>query len=558
MPPPVAGLHVFRDARRDLAGPAMLADLARALEGLAGGGAKERRARALEALLRAGELECGLADVAAAEPEGGAGADPVGAGAAARVTDALASALLGDGEPLAGVPAHLSGIQPPARLRVSPPEGFAYYALHPLDFACLAGELPVPSATAGVIGVRSIGTTLSAVVAAALRGRGVAVDRLTVRPGGHPCDRRLDLAAEGRRRVRAWVAAGAELFVVDEGPGLSGSTLLSVGEALVAEGAPAERVTLLCTRAPDPDQLTGPDAARRARGFRWRAVAAPSRIPADAGAFLGGGAWRRHVYADASRWPACWPTFERLKYLSRDGGRLHKFEGLGHHGAGVQRRARLLSDAGLGPPPRDEGDGFASYPWLTGRPLDPADLSPAVIHFLGDYCAFRAAELPAPAPDGALEAAVREDLAAFARNPPADLSLAVERPVLPDARMLPHEFIAPPAGPLLKVDAASHGDDHFLPGPIDIAWDLASAVVEWHMGTAARRALLERYRRASGDDAAPRLRHYIIAYTSLRLAMVQMAAAMLQGSDESPRLERDLHRYRATLDAELRVLPTRR
>lgn len=550
MKTPAAGLQVFRDAGRELAGPALLAELRAALEALPDARGPRRGRLALDALLRAGELECGLADLAAAGSDAAAG---VGAAAAARITDAFADALVGDRDPLAPVPLDLGDIHPPAILRVGRPEGFAYYALHPLDLSRLADSLSIASGAVGVIGVRTIGTTLSAVVAAALRRRGLAASRLTVRPGGHPWDRRLDLAPAERRRVHGWIASGDELLVVDEGPGLSGSTFLSVGEALVAEGASPDRITFLCTGAPDPDRLTAPDAPRRARRFRWRAVSGPTQIPPDAGTFVGGGAWRRILCPDASRWPPCWPTFERLKYLSLDGRRLHKFEGLCHHGVEVQERVRLLADAGFGPPPRDEGDGFLSYPILSGRPLASADLSRDVLDFLADYCAFRAAEIPALPPDDLLEAALHDNLAALELAHPPGLSLAVERPVIPDARMMPHELLGAPAGVLLKVDAGSHGDDHFLPGPTDIAWDLAAAIVEWRMDAAARLYLLQRYHRASGDHAAPRLHPYIVAYAASRLALTRMAEGALRGSDEAPRLVRDLDRYRAVLDAELQL-----
>ena len=87
-------VHVFRDGRRALQGKALLSGLAGALGALreaaraarAGSGALDDRGRqrALDALLRAGEIECILAD---------AGQDR--GGAAARLTDALAEALLG-------------------------------------------------------------------------------------------------------------------------------------------------------------------------------------------------------------------------------------------------------------------------------------------------------------------------------------------------------------------------------------------------------------------------------------------------------------------------------
>src|SRR5262249_40579530 len=133
----------------------------------------------------------------------------------------------------------LEGISFPGDLSVSVPEGFAYYALHPLDYADLVSRSGIDVSRAVVVGIRSIGTTLTAVVAAKVHHRfqssrikclreygspdenagcpGVrpelvegsrgfrdpgesssmdndsCVRRMTVRPTGHPYDRRCDL-----------------------------------------------------------------------------------------------------------------------------------------------------------------------------------------------------------------------------------------------------------------------------------------------------------------------------------------------------------------------------
>ena len=65
--------------------------------------------------------------------------------------------------------------------------------------------------------------------------------------------------------------------------------------------------------------------------------------------------------------------------------------------------------------------------------------------------------------------------------------------------MMPYEWIAAPGAPPLKLDATAHGDDHLFPGPVDVAWDLAGAIVEWRMSASARRIFLDGYRHASGD-----------------------------------------------------------
>jgi hypothetical protein len=48
------------------------------------------------------------------------------------------------------------------------PEGFSHYALHPLDFARTAEQIADSSCSVAVLGVRSIGTTLSEVATAVL------------------------------------------------------------------------------------------------------------------------------------------------------------------------------------------------------------------------------------------------------------------------------------------------------------------------------------------------------------------------------------------------------
>ncbi len=128
------------------------------------------------------------------------------------------------------------------------------------------------------------------------------------------------------------------------------------------------------------------------------------------------------------------------------------------------------------------------------------------------------------------------------------LLLHVERPTICDARMMPHEWLLVDDGRWLKLDAAIHGDDHFFPGPCDIAWDLAGAVVEWNLSRAARQTLLAEYRKASGDDAEPRIRNYELAYTTFRMAWSKMAAGSVGASDDAERLFSDYQRYRQRLE----------
>ncbi|WP_434042742.1 MULTISPECIES: hypothetical protein [Sorangium] len=563
-------MYVFRSGRRDVPGQRLIDELADDVRALADPASADlRRAVALRALIRAGELESILAD---------AGAE--GASLLAQLTDDLAALLVGvggDGAPAPAIPdgqtsghgrpdvwprtarrlataealAALAAIEVPATVPTSPPEGFSFYALHPLDFARLAERLASSRAPVRVVGVRSIGTTLSAVTAAALRRRGIRADRITVRPTGQPYDRRVELAASQRRWVEDGIAEGAQFWVTDEGPGFSGSSFLSTGDALTGAGVPRGSIVFLASRAPDPDALVAPDGARRWRSFRAEHVAGVTHVPGDPGEFIGGGQWRRRLYEDESRWPASWTLMERFKCLSRDGDRILKFEGMGRYGAECLERAHGVFQAGFGPAPRDEGQGFASYPWIPGRPLQADDLSAAVLERLAEYCAFRASAFALPsAPVEELIAMARTNFSTeMGKELPGELRLEIARPVLVDGRMDPHEWLRTSSGELFKVDASGHGDDHFLPGPTDIAWDLAAAMIEWRMAPDARRAFLDRYRRRSGDDPERRLPPYLLAYALLRLGHAAMAAVSLQEEGEVRRLVAARQRYRAAVEA---------
>jgi hypothetical protein len=548
-------MWVFREGRTTVAGKIVLDGLASSLKRAISFSSRSRDAL-VDALLRAGEIECALADQASPDVP-----------CAAVLTNVAAAALLelpGSDVALQEAPALLDTIAVPASLSTSPPEGFAYYALHPLDFADLAASAPLKSSQAAVVGIRSIGTTLSAVVMAALKRRGVRAERVTVRPTGHPYDRRTTFLPEQLRWIARRRAALSDFLVVDEGPGISGSSFLSVGDALLEAGVERERITFLGSRCPDADALAARDGAARWRSFRSIISGATTHTPADRGLYVGGGEWRRQFYADESLWPASWVQMERLKFISRDERRLYKFQGHGRFGAIVAARAHLLGEAGFGPRLLAHNSGFSEFPLLDGSPMDASQTSTAVLERLGDYCAFRALEFGAAGGhESQLEAMVRFNVAEeFGCELGGWLSaLNSERAVITDGRMLPHEWLLTPGGALVKTDGCTHGDDHFFPGPADIAWDLAGAIVEWGMTSDAVQYMLERYRRRSGDDPRARLEALLLAYPVFRMAYCRMAAfALGGGSAEAQRLRRATTHYRNLAESRLksRLIPERK
>src|SRR4051812_26576889 len=75
---------------------------------------------------------------------------------------------------------------PDVVLTVKVPEGFEFYALYPEQYCASAvrwaAEHHCAAPQAVVVGIRSIGTTLSALVAAALNANGWQAHRFTLRP----------------------------------------------------------------------------------------------------------------------------------------------------------------------------------------------------------------------------------------------------------------------------------------------------------------------------------------------------------------------------------------
>src|SRR5262249_48196303 len=160
--------------------------------------------------------ESALADAGAAE-----------AAAAAETTDALAAALVGGTAPPPGaLREKAERLRGAGEIAVVAPEGFSYYALRPGDIADRFADPPLDRVReAAVVGLRSIGTTLSAVACASVRARGGPAERRTVRPTGPPYDRVTLFTERDVAWIRRGAALGREFVVVDEGPGMSGSSI---------------------------------------------------------------------------------------------------------------------------------------------------------------------------------------------------------------------------------------------------------------------------------------------------------------------------------------------
>jgi hypothetical protein len=282
-------------------------------------------------------------------------------------------------------------------------------------------------------------------------------------------------------------------------------------------------------------------------------------LPLDAKIYLGGGYWRHELIGpDPGTWPASWSQMERVKFFSSDRRATFKFEGLGKFGQKIRERALCLAEAGFSAPPADAAEGFACYPFLEGRIVTAGHATAEALERLAAYCAFRRkafATTPAAPRESSLGTMVWFNVAQeFGVELDGKLGrLDAEDPAIVDGRMMPHEWVRTRGGRLMKCDGASHGDDHFFPGPAtDIAWGLAGAIVEWNLDPPAAEYFLQTYRAAAADPR-PRLAPFLLAYAVFRLAYCKMAADAMRGSEEEPRLRKAYRYYRRRAEEALRL-----
>ena len=457
----------------------------------------------------------------------------------------------------------------PETVQVRVPEGYMHYGLYPETYLEAARQFfrEVRPLHAICLGIRSIGTSLAAVVGATLAEYGCEVWLYTVRPRGHPFARYLTLSGRLEEALRA--LTGAYFLIIDEGPGLSGSSFASVTQRLADLGVADGRVVLFPSWQPDGKNFLSIAAQERWHRHKkytvsfedvWLASGRLTRtLPACTLRDLSGGKWRALFYSSLADAPAAQPHHERRKYLcvedpssltqradqaSSATGLLLKFAGLGRYGTAKLARAEQLSQAGFAPPVLDLVHGFLITPFLPGRPVVVQDVNRQLLGTLARYLAYLQQTFPAtrPVPYTELLEMIHVNTAEGLGAPWAEkldwlktLRSAVYRSstVAIDGRMLPHEWLVTPGG-YVKTDGLDHHDDHFFPGCQDIAWDLAGSCVEFGLGREAQAYLISAYQAIVPDKSVmQRLQFYVIAYLSYRLGYVTLAARALGACDDT-------------------------
>jgi hypothetical protein len=277
------------------------------------------------------------------------------------------------------------------------------------------------------------------------------------------------------------------------------------------------------------------------------------------------GAWRQRWIGAPRDYPAVQPQHERRKYLigsahgaARAGSRLLKFVGLGRRGRAAHARAERLADVGFAPRPLALAEGFLALETVNATPLTPGSPTPRLIDRIAQYLAFLERECrvsDACAADTLreiVEVNLGEGLGidprpALTRLRDADAAVRDAPAIALDARMLPHEWLRH-GDEYLKTDGLDHHDDHFHPGPHDIAWDLAATAEEFGLTPVQLAHLTDRYRTLTGDRTVNRrLPLHRAAYLAFRLGYSTLAAESLAGSEEAARWHREMRRYAARL-----------
>jgi hypothetical protein len=528
-------------------------------------------------LVEVGQLEQGVADaLCPVQEEVLPALDLIREGTCA----AAAAYLGGDARPetVGAILDALENHRLPAHITVKAPEGYVQYALDPAGYAAAAREYTAAvgaryARRAVVLGVRSIGTSLSAVLAQALG----AAPGFTLRPRGASGHKAVAASDTYVARLLEAAGAGGDVLIVDEGPGATGETFDCIAAWLRSLGVSDERIVLFGSRTWG---MPLAPAARQAWFHAARKYAPPAdeARPGRAARALGlvierdlsGGRWRE-VVTGGHELPAD-PAHERSKYLCRGprGRRVMlRYAGLGSWGDAARVRAERLAGAAIGPAVHGLEDGFLALDWVDGAALEaPFDDRDQAAESVRTYLARRAPlfRTGAPVEHGPIITMLRENAQEVLGEACAGLAGALRaiealperEAVVPDARMQPYEWVLSERG-AIKVDALDHGDGIRLPGPTDLAWDTAGAWVELaaHSRTDPPAWLdraIEEAAAAAGqepDELRVAVDAYRPAYATLALGAATLASWEAGAPDEMGRHEREIARFRTALIAAL-------
>lgn len=461
----------------------------------------------------------------------------------------------------------------PRELAVRAPEGYIHYALDPFGYALAARRYARDVGArrakhAVVLGIRSIGTGISALVSTALG----ANSGFTLRPRGEQGSRAIRVTDTLLQALLTRLRDGGDVLIVDEGPGATGETFHGTAAWLRSLGVDSARIVLFPSGpyppGPAPDEVR--EFFELSRRYpppeeQSRIVRVCEQFGLDEVEDLSAGRWRAVV--PGANDPPCILRHERLKFRARGpGGQryLVRFAGLGRAGAETGLRATRLGSVGWGPEVVGAADGFLVLRWVEGGIVsEPATRTREFVDTLGRYLARRHGFLRTgrTVEMGLLVDMLREN-AAEALGPDVEgLKTAICRlEALPpreativDGRLWRVEWIRSASG-YVKTDLIDHGDGVRLPGPVDAAWDVAGAAVEYGIDPGTLREIIESCARGGRDDPkvlAGVVSAYRAPYAACQLGELSLAAREASSPAERLPLEKVVERYRTLLRREI-------
>ncbi len=484
----------------------------------------------------------------------------------------------------------------PGAVCVRVPEGYAHYGLYPETYLEAAMEFLNAEHPEGIacIGARSIGTSLSSVVCAALEASGLTVVSYTVRPRGHPFYRGLVLSTGFEQELCSLKCS--HFIVVDEGPGLSGSSICCVAQKLSELGIADSRIVLFPSWNPDGSNFISESARRQWQRHRkytvsfekaWLSKGQLKRdLPYGGLLDISAGAWRPLFSGDVSAYPAIHPYHEQRKYLcsedipravlaikggeaigpaaaaERPAALFVKFAGLGRYGRAKYERALKLAYDGFCPLVSGFAKGFLTTHVVYGRPLTNSGVNAKMLDAFACYLDYVRKTFPVEQEirfDEIVMMIERNILVGLGGKWPGRLSFLENfRPLVSgssavaiDGRMMPHEWLSAGRG-YMKMDSVDHHADQFFPGCQDIAWDMAGTIIEFALDREEQAYLLQKYR-SFGDrgNMQERLPFYLIAYLAYRMGYATFAANELGTSPDGRKFRALAKRYSTLLCGEV-------
>lgn len=555
------------------------------LAGLARGLDPQNLEALRELLIRAGQLEQAIADTPALSVHVEACANLTGLAArlfCSRFFERL-SAELPTKEFRAALAAIQGIIEPGTELSLKCPEGFEFYVLYPEQYCIAAAKWASIRSTSPdrevlVLGIRTIGTTLSAVVSETLRLHDWQPQRRTCRPKGSPYDRQLSLSNFSLPNV-------CPVLVVDEGPGQSGSSMASVVRALRSAGF--LDITLFPGHGGMPGHAMSP-ATQKIWEETPRVTIDPAQLRWEENSLLdvlrqrtqmilgtseavqitdvSDGGWREKSGIPVDALPATNGLFERRKFLAEawDGHALiWKFTGLG----GRQWHTSTPGTAGASPvkKPALLGSllGFTAEEWVWGERLQPeAAFDYSVLSSIAAHIAICAGPALLPGEASAAQKRMAEvaywnTYKSLGEHHADQVELMMKQfdapvgaPRYGDGRVAPHEWVLK-EDTLWKTDCGGHDTDHTAIGPQSFLWDVAGIIVEWRLPPARVHCFLGELAQHGLRFTPIELEAHLLGYLAFRLGMMRMAAEQTVNEAEVERRRHAAAWYQQLLEERL-------